>query len=87
MTMNSRGTRIGSASRSRFRHTSEEAATIVAIRRRALERLHGLIERLGPLDRQVMLLYLEQLDAASITEIEESGDRRWSGLSAPRQAA
>ena len=38
-------------------------------RRRALERLHGLIRRLRPLDRQVMLLYLEQLDAASIAEI------------------
>jgi RNA polymerase sigma-70 factor (ECF subfamily) len=38
-------------------------------RRRALERLHGLIGRLRPLDRQVMLLYLEQLDAASIAEI------------------
>jgi len=38
-------------------------------RRRALERLHGLISRLRPLDRQVMLLYLEQLDAASIAEI------------------
>jgi len=38
-------------------------------RRRALERLHGLIHRLRPLDRQVMLLYLEQLDAASIAEI------------------
>jgi RNA polymerase sigma-70 factor (ECF subfamily) len=38
-------------------------------RRRALERLHDLISRLRPLDRQVMLLYLEQLDAASIAEI------------------
>ena len=38
-------------------------------RQRALERLHGLISRLKPLDRQVMLLYLEQLDAASIAEI------------------
>jgi RNA polymerase sigma-70 factor (ECF subfamily) len=38
-------------------------------RRRALERLHGLIRQLRPLDRQVMLLYLEQLDAASIAEI------------------
>ena len=38
-------------------------------RRRALERLHGLIRRLRPLDRHVMLLYLEQLDAASIAEI------------------
>jgi|SRR5688572_8469904 len=38
-------------------------------RQRALERLHGLIQRLRPLDRQVMLLYLEQLDAASIAEV------------------
>jgi RNA polymerase sigma-70 factor (ECF subfamily) len=38
-------------------------------RRRALERLHDLIRQLRPLDRQVMLLYLEHLDAASIAEI------------------
>jgi RNA polymerase sigma-70 factor (ECF subfamily) len=38
-------------------------------RRRALERLHDLIKQLKPLDRQVMLLYLEQLDGASIAEI------------------
>jgi RNA polymerase sigma-70 factor (ECF subfamily) len=38
-------------------------------RRLALERLHELIRRLKPLDRQVMLLYLEQMDAASIAEI------------------
>jgi len=38
-------------------------------RRRALERLHALIARLRPLDRQVMLLYLEELDAASIGEV------------------
>jgi RNA polymerase sigma-70 factor (ECF subfamily) len=38
-------------------------------RRRALERLHDLIRQLRPLDRQVMLLYLEQLNAASIAEI------------------
>lgn len=38
-------------------------------RRRALERLHDLIRQLRPLDRQVMLLYVEQLDAASIAEI------------------
>ena len=36
---------------------------------RALDRLHALIQRLKPLDRQVMLLYLEQMDAASIAEI------------------
>jgi RNA polymerase sigma-70 factor (ECF subfamily) len=38
-------------------------------RRRALERLHDLIRQLRPLDRQVILLYLEQLDAAAIGEI------------------
>jgi len=38
-------------------------------RTRALERLHDMIGQLRPLDRQVMLLYLEQLDAASIAEI------------------
>jgi RNA polymerase sigma-70 factor (ECF subfamily) len=38
-------------------------------RQRALDRLHDLIQQLRPLDRQVMLLYLEQLDAASIAEI------------------
>ena len=38
-------------------------------RRLALERLHGLIGRLRPLDRQIMLLYLERLDAATIAEI------------------
>jgi RNA polymerase sigma-70 factor, ECF subfamily len=38
-------------------------------RTRAIERLHDLIGRLKPLDRQVMLLYLEQLDSASIAEI------------------
>ena len=45
------------------------ASEEVLDRRRALERLHGLISQLRPLDRQVMLLYLEQLDAASIAEI------------------
>ena len=38
-------------------------------RRRALERLQELILRLKPLDRQIMLLYLEQMDAATIAEI------------------
>ena len=45
------------------------ASDEVLDRRRALERLYGLIGRLRPLDRQVMLLYLEELDAASIAEI------------------
>jgi RNA polymerase sigma-70 factor (ECF subfamily) len=47
-------------------------------RRLALDRLYELIERLKPLDRQVMLLYLEDVDAASIAEI--------SGLSAANVA-
>lgn len=36
---------------------------------RALERLQALVRRLKPLDRQLMLLYLEGLDAASIGEV------------------
>ena len=38
-------------------------------RRRAIDRLYALIHRLRPLDRQVMLLYLEDEDAASIAEV------------------
>jgi RNA polymerase sigma-70 factor (ECF subfamily) len=38
-------------------------------RRRALERLRDLIRELKPLDRQVVLLHLEQVDGASIAEI------------------
>jgi RNA polymerase sigma-70 factor (ECF subfamily) len=37
--------------------------------RMAFERVMRLIHRLHPLDRQVMLLYLEDLDAAAIGEI------------------
>jgi len=37
--------------------------------RRAQDRILTLIHRLDPLDRQVILLYLEGLDAASIAEI------------------
>jgi RNA polymerase sigma-70 factor (ECF subfamily) len=36
---------------------------------RALERLQALVHRLKPLDRQLMLLYLEGVDAASIGEV------------------
>ncbi len=36
---------------------------------RNLERLHALIQQLKPLDRQVILSYLEGLDAASTGEI------------------
>lgn len=38
-------------------------------RSRILEQLFALIQRLNPLDRQVILLYLEGMDAASIGEI------------------
>jgi RNA polymerase sigma-70 factor, ECF subfamily len=37
--------------------------------RRNFERLMALVQRLKPLDRQIMLLYLEDVDAASIGEV------------------
>jgi len=37
--------------------------------RRALEQVHALIDSLHAIDREVILLYLEELDAASIAEI------------------
>jgi RNA polymerase sigma-70 factor, ECF subfamily len=40
-----------------------------ADRQRALERMFTLIQALAPLDRQVILLYLEDLDAAAIGEV------------------
>ena len=54
----------------------EEAESVLATdagidrteRRMELDRVMGLIHRLAPLDRQVMLLYLEDLDAATIGE-------------------
>lgn len=38
-------------------------------RRRALDKLYELVRQLPPIDRQVMLLYLEEVDAATIAEI------------------
>jgi RNA polymerase sigma-70 factor (ECF subfamily) len=38
-------------------------------RRQALNRLYELIQRLRPIDRQVMLLYLEEVDAATIADV------------------
>jgi RNA polymerase sigma-70 factor (ECF subfamily) len=38
-------------------------------RHQALDRLYALIHRLKPLDRQIILLYLEGSDAATIAEI------------------
>jgi RNA polymerase sigma-70 factor, ECF subfamily len=46
--------------------SSQEAA---ADARSALERLSSLIQKLKPLDRQIMVSYLEGMDAASIGEI------------------
>jgi RNA polymerase sigma-70 factor (ECF subfamily) len=37
--------------------------------RQGMERLLALIQRLRPLDRQVMLLYLEDIEARAIGEI------------------
>jgi RNA polymerase sigma-70 factor, ECF subfamily len=38
-------------------------------RRRTMDRLYDLIRQLRPIDRQVMLLYLEEVDAATIGEV------------------
>jgi RNA polymerase sigma-70 factor (ECF subfamily) len=38
-------------------------------RQRAMDRLFALIQKLKPVDRQTILLYLEGLDAASIGDI------------------
>jgi len=47
----------------------EQADIEITERRLDLERLLALIHRLAPLDREVMLLYLVDLDAATIGEI------------------
>lgn len=44
-------------------------AADIADRQIALERLTALIRELKPLDRQVVLLYLEGIDAAGIAEV------------------
>jgi RNA polymerase sigma-70 factor (ECF subfamily) len=48
---------------------SDENVEISADRSQALTRLFGLIQRLDPSDRQVILAYLEDLDAEAIAEI------------------
>jgi RNA polymerase sigma-70 factor, ECF subfamily len=67
----------------RRRWRSEQGATLEALEaipdldnpeaaageRQALDRLMAIIQALGPPDRQVALLYLEDLDAAAIGEI------------------
>jgi len=48
---------------------AQETADSAADRGKALERLSLLIQRLDPLDRQVMVLYLEGMQADMISEI------------------
>ena len=38
-------------------------------RERTLDRLYALIRQLRPIDRQIMLLYLEEVDAPTIAEV------------------
>jgi len=46
-----------------------ESVEVFADRQKSLARLLGLIQRLEPIDRQLMLAYLEGIDAESIAEI------------------
>lgn len=46
-----------------------EAVDVETDRQRALARIFELIQALTPLDRQVILLYLEDLDAAAIGDV------------------
>ena len=49
--------------------TDGEDPETAAGERQVIERLNAMIQALGPPDRQVMLLYLEDLSAAEIAEI------------------
>ena len=46
-----------------------DSPEVAAGERQALDRLMAIIHQLGPPDRQVALLYLEDLDAAAIGEV------------------
>ena len=48
---------------------SDEDAHVMLDERHAMDRLLRLVHRLQPLDRQIILLYLEGMDAASTSEI------------------
>jgi RNA polymerase sigma-70 factor (ECF subfamily) len=48
---------------------SENQSPPALERAQILDRLYALIQRLNPLDRQLILLYLEGVDAASIGEV------------------
>jgi RNA polymerase sigma-70 factor (ECF subfamily) len=50
-------------------HVDESSDIVLTDRRLDLERVMSLIHSLETLDREIMLLYLEGLDAASISEI------------------
>lgn len=65
---------LGRHARARFVELDEEPSSDVDVeasvsRALVLQRLHALIHALPPVDRQVMLLYLEGLDALSIGEV------------------
>jgi RNA polymerase sigma-70 factor, ECF subfamily len=47
----------------------EQPADETLSRRRAVERLYALIQRLDPVDRQVIVSYLDGMEAAEIAEI------------------
>jgi RNA polymerase sigma-70 factor (ECF subfamily) len=51
------------------RLASDDDPEATASQHHALERLMALVQQLRPLDRQVTLLYLEDLDAAEIGEV------------------
>ena len=50
-------------------HAGAEDVEATADRQRSLDRLFAMIQRLDPLDRQVIMAYLEDVDAESIGEI------------------
>ena len=49
--------------------SQERAADEMANRQRALERLYALVQRLDPFDRQIIVSYLDGIEAAEIAEI------------------
>jgi RNA polymerase sigma-70 factor (ECF subfamily) len=50
-------------------HADEGADMVLTDRRLDLERVMALVHRLAALDREIMLLYLEGMDAAGISDI------------------
>jgi RNA polymerase sigma-70 factor (ECF subfamily) len=48
---------------------SDDELELAASQAQALERLSTLIQRLKPLDRQIIISYLEGMEAVSISEI------------------